>query len=200
SVRPRESGDPGLGTAALDSRLRGNERWKVLGGTAQEERRCGATAGTARGCGSSRRREAGPARGRGRPPARPLGPGRRGAGPAGTPRGPARRHRAAARHARLISRRRRHCAAGASSTSGERVGLSGLLGRSLRFLLLLTRGLLARGPIRLLRSLPLPACGERVGVRGRLRCFGLRRSPPPPLASPPPPPPPPRGRDAPRPP
>src|SRR5262249_35910562 len=65
-----------------------------------------------------------------------------------------------------------HCAAFASSTSGERVGVSGLLSRSRRFLLLLVRRL-----VRLLRWLPLPACGERVGVRGHLRCFGLRRSP-----------------------
>src|SRR6516164_6868021 len=57
-----------------------------------------------------------------------------------------RRHLACARRARLIGRRRRHCAAFASSTSGERVGVSGLLSRSRRFLLLLARRL-----IRLLR-------------------------------------------------
>src|SRR5262249_47784601 len=96
-----------------------------------------------------------------------------GAGPAfgggwtrGAPGGRHRRHRARARRARLIRRRRRHCAARASTTSGERVGLSGLLDRSLRFLLLLARGL-----IRLPR-LPLPACGKRLGVRDRRRRLG----------------------------
>src|SRR5262245_25193412 len=85
-----------------------------------------------------------------------------------------RRHLPCARRARLIRRRRRHCAAPVSTTSGERVGLSGLLGRSRRFLLLLARRL-----IRLRRLLPLPACGERVGVRGLLRRlrrgYGRRR-------------------------
>src|SRR5262249_62277107 len=101
-------------------------------------------------------------------PPPPGGRGRGGRAPRGDPRRPPRRPPARAGRARLTRRRRRHCAAPASSTSGERVGVSGLLGRSLRFLLLLARRLI-RLLLRLPRSLPLPACGERVGVRGLLR-------------------------------
>src|SRR5262249_61301872 len=77
--------------------------------------------------------------GRGPAPRSPVGAGTAGRVPRGDPRRRPRRHLARARRALLIRRRRRHCAAPASSTNGERVGVSGLLGRSL-LLLLLARG------------------------------------------------------------
>src|SRR5207249_8755669 len=101
-------------------------------------------------------------------------------------------------HPRLIRPRRRAAAALSRSTTDERAaaGLLFALLLALALFILVLSGLalfvLARclfradrertdtrlRCLRLPRSLPRPAaCGERVGVRGRLRCLSARRAP-----------------------
>src|SRR5262245_28753159 len=62
AISPFVPAKAGTQSKRLDSRFRGNERWKVLGGVALSG--INTTAGTARGCGSSRRTGALPARAR----------------------------------------------------------------------------------------------------------------------------------------